>query len=173
MSVLTRILLWFAARLLPAAIRVQAEETAADLMEVANAARKRGLESSLEGLDYANKLPDGEDEATPEGIRDEAKRKVIALFKEATVEQAKTMCRLFDEPTAPADAERALNRPFDDATPTGMSLPDESKAIEQRPSSPGVPSSQPAKKRGRPSNAELARRKAQAVNGQVLHGEGT
>jgi hypothetical protein len=150
---------WLFERFFLFGMRVTAQKAAVDLAETADAARRRGLQSTLESFKYATELENG-DEAERETIA-EAEQEVIAIFKRATVEQYRVLGRLFEEPTAVADAEQALNAPFVAATSTAMPSPERPKAIEEGRTNGSVSPAQPAKKkRGRPSNEELERRKA-------------
>lgn len=120
-------------------MQITTEEAAAELAESGNAARKRGLKSTLETIDFANDLVDA----------DESKREAIAIFKKATVEQTRMMQMLLNEPTTPDIAERALNRPFEGATPSPLDF--EPKGLEHEANGVAQPVKRP---RGRPKKVQ-------------------
>ena len=99
-------------------LAVSHEEYRAILLEDAIAAKQRGLEATLEAIDYANQLSSS----------DPAKAAAIAAFKQGVANQARTIRSLMDHPMPEGEGrDEALSVPFDDArsfeTSSGNGLP--------------------------------------------------
>lgn len=106
-------------------------------------AKKHGLDATMEGLDYADRLETA-------GERDEARAACIAAYKESLVEQARARARILPSASAEEVGE-LLAAPFSGApsfgTPSGNGSM--AKAIEQSSAEDAAARMEPAVRRGR------------------------
>lgn len=147
-----------------------ADEFDALVTERSVAAKTRGLEVTLEGLDHANRLQG-------EAAQDEARAACVAAYKESLVEMTRNRARLLPAAT-PEEIAEALEGPFvgvsNSAIPSGGGSPPKALGNRQadatppsKPAGNGSPAAgpQPPRGRGRPTKEEAARRKALTENG--------
>lgn len=153
---------WLVGVLLFSRVRALAQREAAAVQGEVIASQTEGFKTAMDAMRMAKEQAsdDPSEQALLEAYR-EGVLGVVKLSREMLAD---------GQGMTPEGRAEALARPsvaFDASTMSSPGGP-ASKAIEHRAAA-GVPSPPPAKKRGRPSNAELARRKAEAANGRGPH----
>jgi hypothetical protein len=120
-----------------AGVKVAGLQQAVALHEVAVESQQQGLTTTLDAIDWANELPNG----------DEYKARAVALFKQGLVEQAETIQIMLQRPLPPKEKlAEELSLPFDQSRTIETPSP---AALTQDGNDPA-----PKKRMGRPKGSK-------------------
>ncbi len=133
-------------KMLAMVVRVSAEEAITEIQAQSAAVKRKGLDVTLEALDYADRLD----------AKDEARKEVLAAYREGVMELARTTREVMKHPVGTAGVTEALAAPFFDgarnyATPTVDGPTPEALT---NGTTAGMPAPPVKRKRGRPSKDE-------------------